>query len=31
MAKASVIVEQQLASAMPEIQKLLKEVEAPKK
>jgi hypothetical protein len=31
MAKSSVIVQQQLASAMPEIQKLLKEVEAPKK
>jgi uncharacterized protein len=30
MAKSSVIVQQQLASAMPEIQKLLKEVEAPK-
>jgi hypothetical protein len=31
MAKASEIVQQQLASAMPEIQQLLKEVEAPKK
>jgi len=31
MAKASEIVQQQLASAMPEIQKLLKEVEEPKK
>jgi hypothetical protein len=31
MAKSSEIVQQQLASVMPEIQKLLKEVEAPKK
>jgi hypothetical protein len=31
MAKANEIVQQRLASAMPEIQKLLKEVEAPKK
>jgi hypothetical protein len=31
MAKANEIVQRQLASAMPEIQKLMKEVEAPKK